>query len=107
MATLERNAEVWQSRNVAVVVVSFGVEAGAVNWLKQTGCKLDLYLDPDRKLYRALGLHRSLKKVHMYLNCQKCSQLVHTKRMLEKIIWPNQLPLVRFSKQFSWEPFLM
>ena len=57
----------WQSRNVAIVVVSFGVEAGAVNWLKQTGCQLDLYLDPDRKLYRKFGLHRSVQKVSFWV----------------------------------------
>eukprot|EP00095_Tigriopus_kingsejongensis_P006984 maker-scaffold641_size121017-snap-gene-0.19 protein:Tk06984 transcript:maker-scaffold641_size121017-snap-gene-0.19-mRNA-1 annotation:"selenoprotein l" len=48
---------------IAVVVVSFGVQTGADNWLKETGCNLPMFLDPDRKLYRAFGLHRSLAKV--------------------------------------------
>jgi len=46
-----------------VVVVSFGSLQGADGWLKDTGCKLEMFLDPDRSLYRALGLPRSVSKV--------------------------------------------
>jgi len=46
-----------------VVVVSFGSLQGAAGWLKDTGCKLEMFLDPDRSLYRALGLPRSVSKV--------------------------------------------
>jgi len=46
-----------------VVVVSFGSLQGAAGWLKDTGCKLEMFLDPNRSLYRALGLPRSVSKV--------------------------------------------
>jgi len=46
-----------------VVVISFGSLHGAAGWLKDTGCKLKMFLDPDRSLYRALGLPRSVSKV--------------------------------------------
>ena len=36
---------------------------GAAGWLKDTGCNLKMFLDPDRSLYRALGLPRSVSKV--------------------------------------------
>ena len=39
---------------------------GAAGWLKDTGCKLEMFLDPDRSLYRALGLPRSVSKVRQY-----------------------------------------
>lgn len=47
----------------AVLVVSFGGAAGARRWLEDTGCHFPLLLDPDRRLYRALGLTRSVGKV--------------------------------------------
>lgn len=45
------------------MVVSFGVVEGADKWLEDTGCKFPMFLDPERKLYRNFGLHRSLAKV--------------------------------------------
>jgi len=46
-----------------VVVVSFGSSQGAVCWLNETNCKLDMFLDQERSLYQAFGLTRSLSKV--------------------------------------------
>ena len=36
---------------------------GAEGWLKDTNCNLEMFLDQDRSLYRALGLPRSVSKV--------------------------------------------
>ena len=54
--------ELFSDKNVAVVVVSFGAIQGARNWLEQTECGFPMFLDPERKLYKAFGLHRSLAK---------------------------------------------
>ncbi|CAH3021803.1 unnamed protein product [Porites evermanni] len=35
-------------------------EAGARRWLKDTNCNLRMFVDPERHLYSALGLRRSL-----------------------------------------------
>ena len=37
---------------------------GAVCWLNETNCKLDMFLDKERSLYQAFGLTRSLSKVY-------------------------------------------
>ena len=36
---------------------------GGVSWLADTGCQLELYLDPERRLYSRLGLARSVWRV--------------------------------------------
>jgi len=46
-----------------VVVVSFGSSQGAAFWLRETNCKLEMFLDQERSLYQAVGLARSLSKV--------------------------------------------
>jgi len=46
-----------------VVVVSFGSSQGAACWLRETNCKLEMFLDQERSLYQAFGLARSLSKV--------------------------------------------
>jgi len=46
-----------------VVVVSFGSPKGSAHWLSETKCKLEMFLDQERSLYRAFGLKRSLAKV--------------------------------------------
>ncbi|KAG9347519.1 hypothetical protein JZ751_005087, partial [Albula glossodonta] len=35
--------------SVRVLVVSFGCQEGALNWLQSTGCKYDMLLDPQKK----------------------------------------------------------
>jgi len=54
---------VLESAGIKVVVVSFGNQTGAEQWLKDTGCNLPLYLDEERLLYCKLGLGRSVGKV--------------------------------------------
>jgi len=60
-----------------VVIVSFGTSQGAESWLRETGTSLDLYLDPDRRVYSLFGLDRSVSKVWristiQYYAAQKC-----------------------------------
>ena len=59
---MERRGRELADSKVAVAVVSFGVVEGADKWLADTGCKYPMFLDPERKLYRKFGLHRSLAK---------------------------------------------
>ncbi|KAK6295197.1 hypothetical protein J4Q44_G00344230 [Coregonus suidteri] len=56
------------SQSARVLVVSFGCREGAQLWLEQTGCKYDMLLDPQRKIYRAFGLGSSYLKV-MNFHC--------------------------------------
>lgn len=63
MASIEKNIEKFSVAGCKVVVVSFGSAEGAQRWLKETGCELDVYLDPERKLYSLVGLGRSVYKV--------------------------------------------
>ena len=37
-------------------------QAGARRWLKDTNCKLRMFVDPERHLYNTLGLKRSVAK---------------------------------------------
>ncbi|GFR76811.1 selenoprotein L [Elysia marginata] len=46
-----------------VLLVSFGEEYGAKRWLEETGSSFDMVLDPQRKIYQAFGLNRSVSKV--------------------------------------------
>jgi len=63
VTSLERDLDRVTQAGIRVVVVSFGNMQGARDWLATTGCSLSMYLDTDRKLYRDLGLHRSIAKV--------------------------------------------
>ncbi len=45
------------------MVISFGSQEGAMNWLDQTGCTFDMFLDEDRQIYTAMGLGISIAKV--------------------------------------------
>lgn len=63
MAELEGSRAALEARSVKVVVVAFGAPKGARLWLQQTGCSLDLVLDPHRKIYRSFGLISSCAKV--------------------------------------------
>uniref|UniRef100_A0A8C7JZE8 Uncharacterized protein n=2 Tax=Oncorhynchus TaxID=8016 RepID=A0A8C7JZE8_ONCKI len=51
------------SQSARVLVVSFGCREGAQIWLDQTGCKYDMLLDPERKIYKAFGLGSSYSNV--------------------------------------------
>lgn len=63
MAELEAQQSLLESRSVKVLVVSFGSLEAAAVWLEQTGCSLQVVLDPQRKLYRTFGLGSSFSKV--------------------------------------------
>jgi len=78
-----------------VVVVSFGSPQGAAHWLKETDCKLDMFLDQERSLYQAFGLRRSLSKVWNM-------QMIHT--YAEKIVGGEIFPE---SKQDDDDPLQM
>lgn len=49
--------------NVQVLVISFGTEYWAKVWLEETGAPFPLLLDPERRVYRAYGLGRSVLQV--------------------------------------------
>jgi peroxiredoxin len=51
-----------QRLNVEVLVVSFGSLAGAQSWLEETCSPFRLLLDPDRTVYRAYELERSVRR---------------------------------------------
>lgn len=53
----------FQEASARVIVISFGSLKGAQAWLEDTGCGLELYLDPARVLYSWLGLGRSVWRV--------------------------------------------
>jgi peroxiredoxin len=63
VANIEKNIAMFNNVGCRVVVVSFGTAKGGEGWLNATGCKLDMFLDSDRNLYQAVGLHRSVVKV--------------------------------------------
>jgi len=43
-----------------VLIISFGTLPAAQIWLKETCATFDFLLDPDRKIYQAYGLERSI-----------------------------------------------
>eukprot|EP00105_Crassostrea_gigas_P044785 XP_019928933.1 PREDICTED: uncharacterized protein LOC105343367 [Crassostrea gigas] len=45
------------------IVVSFGDQKGAQQWLVKTSCPFPMLLDSQRKVYTAFGLHRFVSKV--------------------------------------------
>lgn len=63
MARLETDLHKFSNVGCRVVIISFGQEEGAKDWLLQTKTKLHLYLDSDRTLYSKFGLARSVVKV--------------------------------------------
>ncbi|KAJ8270705.1 hypothetical protein GJAV_G00118290 [Gymnothorax javanicus] len=60
---LETNQGLLDAQSVRVLVVSFNGLEGAQCWLQETGCKYDMLLDPERKMYAAFGLGASYTKV--------------------------------------------
>ena len=50
-------------KNIAVLVISFGVPVGAKIWLEDTKCPFPMFLDHNRILYESFGLQRSIEKV--------------------------------------------
>lgn len=63
MLQLQDRKDELEEAGATVVVVSFGSQEKAVSWLSATNCHFQMLLDTDRRLYRALGLKRSVSKV--------------------------------------------
>lgn len=63
MAQIQSHRAEFEAQNGQVLVVSFGSLDGAKNWFQDTKCELRMFVDPERQLYHALGLKRSVAKV--------------------------------------------
>ncbi|KAI3367154.1 hypothetical protein L3Q82_008211 [Scortum barcoo] len=87
---LEKNQRSLDTRSVQVVVVSFGCQEGAAHWLQETGCRYEMLLDPDRKIYAAFGLGASLKKVLNFSN-----MLLYAEYVVDNMEFPRGLPSVQ------------
>jgi len=59
VAQLCRHAETLRTLGARVVLVSFGPPSLAAQWLRETAAPFSLWLDPQRKAYRAFGVERS------------------------------------------------
>ncbi|KAG7460968.1 hypothetical protein MATL_G00204600 [Megalops atlanticus] len=57
------NQGLLDAQSLRVLVVSSGCQEGADYWLQDTGCKYDMLLDPEKKIYSAFGLGASYAKV--------------------------------------------
>nr|KAI8741268.1 peroxiredoxin-like 2C [Biomphalaria glabrata] len=77
-----RQAELKQF-GAEILIVSFGEQLGADNWLKETNCPFDMILDPNRKIYLSFGLHRSVSKVW------SCACMIY---YVEQLLKGRQLP---------------
>jgi len=55
-----RQAEKFRTLGARVVLVSFGPPPLAARWLRETAAPFSLWLDPERRAYRAYGVDRSL-----------------------------------------------
>uniref|UniRef100_A0A2C9LHP9 Uncharacterized protein n=1 Tax=Biomphalaria glabrata TaxID=6526 RepID=A0A2C9LHP9_BIOGL len=77
-----RQAELKQL-GAEILIVSFGEQLGADNWLKETNCPFDMILDPNRKIYLSFGLHRSVSKVW------SCACMIY---YVEQLLKGRQLP---------------
>ena len=60
MAQLCQHLNELERTNTQVLIVTFGSLLGAHTWLKETCSSFRLLLDPERKVYQAYGLERSL-----------------------------------------------
>ena len=100
IASLEASLGEVTKAGARVVVVSFGSpqvcwastcphfkppswDQGAACWLNETGCKLEMFLDQERSLYRAFGLARSLSKVNKESIRLTCLLIKHWKNMVK------------------------
>jgi len=63
VSELAASAPALTQKGANLVVVSFGSLVGGRRWRNEAGCGLPVYVDTDRVLYRAFGLHRSIHKV--------------------------------------------
>jgi peroxiredoxin len=57
-----RHADAFAQLATEVLIVSFGDERQARLWLHATAVRFPLLLDPERRVYRAYGLERSVAR---------------------------------------------
>jgi hypothetical protein len=73
VAQLCQHIEDLEELNAKVIIVTFGSLLGAQTWLKETCSPFSVLMDPQRDVYRAYGLERSLlrswnlKTIWMYV----------------------------------------
>lgn len=60
MAQLCQNLDELDQTNTRVLIITFGSLLGAQKWLEETCSPFHLLLDPEKKVYQAYGLERSL-----------------------------------------------
>ena len=53
----------FQKLECQIVVVACGIQKSGLKWMETTKLSFPLFLDIDLKLYRLLGLRRSVKRV--------------------------------------------
>jgi hypothetical protein len=63
VAQLRQRQDEFERLNIQVLLISFGTESWAKVWLEETGASFPLLLDPERRVYRAYGLGRSVLRV--------------------------------------------
>ena len=62
MAQLCQHQEELDRLNAEVLIISFGTLPAAEKWLEETCSPFRLLLDPERAVYEAYGLERSLAR---------------------------------------------
>ena len=62
MAQLCRHADEFAHLATEILIVSFADERRARLWLRETGTRFPLLLDPERRVYRTYGLERSVAR---------------------------------------------
>ncbi len=62
MAQLCQHQDELDRLNVEVLIISFGTLPAAERWLKETCSPFRLLLDPERSVYDAYGLERSVAR---------------------------------------------
>lgn len=63
MAEVQARKAELESKNGSIFVISFGSLEKARKWKLDTGCELRIMVDPDRRLYCAVGLRKSMYRV--------------------------------------------
>ena len=92
MAQLRQRQDEFSRLNVQVLIISFGTEYWAKVWLEETGAPFPLLLDPERRVYRAYGLGRSVLRVWSPKVAWHYLRLMMAGRRLKPILGdPHQL----------------
>ena len=70
----------FEELNVEVLIISFGALPAAQEWLQETCAPFRLLLDPQRTVYQAYGLERSLRRSWNLRTIWRYIQLLSTGR---------------------------